>query len=111
MRPARSGAALVDLAPQPLGPGGARPEVPEDVLDAGAPLQQRGPRAQERRQRAAALDLRPVEAGQEVVRDDGQPQQLAAGAGCVAGLVTGTQAAYERTQIARVEPAQGREQQ
>ena len=111
VRPARPGAALVDLATQPLGPGGARPEVPQDVLDAGALLEQRGPRAQQRRQGAAALDLRPVEVGEEAVGDDGEPQQLPAGAGCVAGLVTRAQAAYESAQVAGVEPAQGRQQQ
>ena len=80
----RAGAALVDLTTQAVGPAGARPEVPEDVLDAGALLEERRSRAQQGRQGPTALDLRAVQPGEEAVSDDGEPQQLTARALAVA---------------------------
>ena len=109
-----TGSAEVDLAAQPLGPRGRRPQVPQDVLDAGAVGQHLRAGAQQPGERGGALDVVPVEPVEESRLDHRQPQQLArrtAGVGVREPLLAGAEAAHEGAQVGRVEPAQRREQE
>ena len=107
--PAGARSARVDLAPQPLGPRGAGPEVPEHVLDTCALLEHPRTPAQQAREAGGPLDVGALESVEEAGLDDREPEQLAGRApdgGVGLALLARAEAAQQRAEVGGVEPAQ-----